>query len=77
MGGPPRERAVGIPGDVYTQQEKPEELVADIDFGGLSLEAFAAGDAVSQQQQTSVDTYSAQSVDECMSSTNAVQSEYS
>lgn len=45
---------------------KPEVVVEEIDFGGLSLLEFAnAKDEVSVLPPT-VDTYSAQSIDECM-----------
>ena len=63
MGGPPR-RYVATERHAADQQEKPEEVDADIDFGPLSLQAFAE-EPVQQRQAPSVDTYSAQSVEEC------------
>ncbi|KAL6708025.1 Vacuolar protein sorting-associated protein 52 [Coniothyrium glycines] len=63
MGGPPR-RPNRMSKDGIEAQERPQELVADIEFGDLSLQAFAAGVASEQPQDTSIDTYSAQSVEE-------------
>ncbi|KAF2870709.1 Sac2 family-domain-containing protein [Massariosphaeria phaeospora] len=65
MGGLPRKPAAGKGGNTTgTLPERPEEVVEDIDFGGLSLHDFAAADVPDMQQLSSVHTYSAQSVDE-------------
>lgn len=59
MGGPPRKSVTaGV-----EEQQRPEEVVDEIDFGGLSLHDFVAAG----QADTPVHTYSAQSVEECMS----------
>ena len=73
MGGPPRKpiSANGIGGTV---QSKPDEVDADIDFGELSLHDFAEAAAPEQRQDTSVHTYSAQSVEECTSLSSALVS---
>ncbi|KAF2122334.1 Sac2 family protein [Lophiotrema nucula] len=63
LGGPPRKSAVGK-GDDVSQPKKPEEVVEDVDFGGLSLQAFAAADEPQIRHSAPVHTYSAQSVEE-------------
>ncbi|KAH7371387.1 Sac2 family-domain-containing protein [Pyrenochaeta sp. MPI-SDFR-AT-0127] len=64
MGGPPR-RPVAINGDsTGATPQKPAEVDTDIEFGGLSLQAFATEVASEQRQPVSVHTYSAQSVEE-------------
>ncbi|KAF2193292.1 Sac2 family protein [Zopfia rhizophila CBS 207.26] len=65
LGGPPRKpsarKSEGISEDA---PERPEEVVEDVDFGGLSLQEFAPA-AIPEIRQTSpVHTYSAQSVEE-------------
>ena len=72
MGGLPRKP---LAGDATTRAipQKPEEVVVDIDFGGLSLQDFAAQAPVAQRQSTLVHTYSAQSVEECTSSSPALE----
>jgi len=47
--------------------EKPEEVVEDVDFGGLSLQAFAAEDDAGAPPLSDVHTYTAQSIEECTS----------
>lgn len=65
MGGPPR-RPVAVNGDAAgAAPQKPAEVDVDIDFGGLSLQAFAAEAAPEQRQPNPVHTYSTQSVEEC------------
>lgn len=64
MGGPPR-RPVAVNGDAAgAAPQKPAEVDVDIDFGGLSLQAFAAEAAPEQRQPNPVHTYSTQSVEE-------------
>ena len=63
MGGPPRRMAGGTGSGKNSAPERPEELVADVDFGGLSLQAFVAEET--EERHISIDTYSAQSVEEC------------
>jgi hypothetical protein len=70
MGGLPRKPLAGDDTSRVIPQ-KPEELVGDIDFGGLSLQDFAAQAPAAQRQSTLVHTYSAQSVEECTSSNPA------
>ena len=67
MGGPPR-KPVSTNGHSDDVRHKPDEMDADIDFGGLSLQDFAAAEIPEQQRQNiSVHTHSAQSVEECTS----------
>ena len=68
LGGPPK-KPVNTKGNASAEAvRKPNEIVDDIDFGGLSLEDFAAAEDAPQTRRTShVHTYSAQSVEECMS----------
>ncbi|KAJ4363825.1 Vacuolar protein sorting-associated protein 52 [Ascochyta clinopodiicola] len=65
MGGPSRRPVYGN-GNGEPIQQKPDEVDADIDFGGLSLRNFAEAGLPEQRQNsnTSVHTYSAQSVEE-------------
>jgi hypothetical protein len=56
-------------GDASTDMiQRPDEVVDDVDFGGLSLRDFAAADASGARQHSHVHAYSAQSVEECTSS---------
>lgn len=64
MGGMPRKPLEGEGGKERTVPQKPEVLVEDIDFGGLSLQDFAAEAPREHKQNTPVHTYSAQSVEE-------------
>jgi len=60
MGKTSRKRRIdGSPVD-----RKPSDIVEDIDFGSLSLEAFAAGDKDGAASQSIVQGYGAHSVDE-------------
>ncbi|KAF2736773.1 Sac2 family protein [Polyplosphaeria fusca] len=69
LGGPPR-RPVSLKGDATAQgpPKKPEVVVEEIDFGGLSLKEFAVADDAADGSQIRhsphVHTYSAQSVEE-------------
>jgi hypothetical protein len=67
LGGPPRKPAAGK-GDSAGDVSRPEELVEEIDFGGLSLQDFAAAEVDPIQPASPVHTYSTQSVEECTSS---------
>lgn len=68
LGGPPR-KPVAAKGDSQTAAvDRPDEIVEEIDFGGLSLHEFATADAAGSRHSSSVHTYSAQSVEECMCS---------
>lgn len=72
VGGPPR-NPVAAKGDVSVAvPKKPEEVVEKIDFGGLSLQEFAAAHAEDIRHTSPVHTYSAQSVEECMCLQNPV-----
>lgn len=66
MGGLPRQP---LPGNGEKDQaipKKPEVVVVEeIDFGGLSLQDFAAAEPKENDRSTPVYTYSAQSVEEC------------
>lgn len=62
LGGPPKRTSNG-PADGAV--EKPDEVVADIDFGGLSLHAFAEADADIQPRLVHVHTRSTESIEEC------------
>jgi hypothetical protein len=68
MGGLPRKPLVSSGERDQTVPQKPEAVVEDIDFGGLSLQDFAAQAPLDHRRTTSVHTYSAQSVEECMCS---------
>ncbi|KAF2472896.1 Vps52-domain-containing protein [Lindgomyces ingoldianus] len=67
LGRPPRKPPV-IKGDEIAEPvpKKPEEVVEDIDFGGLSLQEFAAieSDTPEIRHSSPVHTYSTQSVEE-------------
>jgi len=52
-------------GAISREVEKPSELVIDIDFGGISLQEFAAEDNAAHTS-ADVPTYVEHSVDECM-----------
>ena len=66
MGGPPR-KPVTSKGDRFGAiPSKPDELEVDIEFGELSLQAFVVQAAADTRQSSTVHTYSAQSVEECM-----------
>jgi len=67
MGGPPRKPVVSRIEAFGAIPSKPDEVEVDIDFGDLSLQAFAAQPAADTQQSSTVHTYSAQSVEECTS----------
>jgi hypothetical protein len=68
MGGLPRNPPANSGEREQTAPQKPDAVVADIDFGGLSLQDFAAQAPPKHRRTTSVHTYSAQSVEECMCS---------
>ena len=72
LGGPPR-KPVAAKGDASKGAPRPEELVDEIDFGGLSLHDFVAADAPEARHSSPVHTYSAQSVEECTCSSSAVR----
>ncbi|KAL1599862.1 Vacuolar protein sorting-associated protein 52 [Paraconiothyrium brasiliense] len=63
MGGPPRNPPPLQANGIGVIPEKPEELEISIDFGGLSLQDFAAEDTP-EPVASPVHTYSAQSVEE-------------
>lgn len=66
LGGPPRKNVSGQEGVTKgVPAARPVELVGDIDFRGLSLQAFAEADSDATQRVSRVHTYSAQSVEEC------------
>lgn len=65
MGGRPRKPITSNGDGAGALQQKPEEVVVDIDFGELSLHDFAAQQAPKQRQTSFVNTCSAQSVEEC------------
>ena len=63
--GLPLPQAAGVNGE-ENDNERPEELVADIDFEGLSLEEFASGiDRLNGSSKGAEKPRSAQSVEEC------------
>ncbi|EKG14106.1 Vps52/Sac2 [Macrophomina phaseolina MS6] len=62
LGGPPKRTVPGHSGDLAV--ERPVDLVADIDFGGLSLDAFAALDGEQQQRIGPTHPRSNESVEE-------------
>jgi hypothetical protein len=68
MGGLPRKPLVSSGERNKDFPQKPEAVLEDIDFGGLSLQDFAAQAPLEHKRITSVHTYSAQSVEECMCS---------
>ncbi|KAF2257830.1 Sac2 family protein [Lojkania enalia] len=65
LGGPPR-RPIATKGDASAERvpKKPEDVVEEIDFGGLSLQDFAAVETPGIRRSSPVHTYSAQSVEE-------------
>jgi hypothetical protein len=65
MGGPPRKPVVPKGDEFGAIPSKPDAVEVDIDFGDLSLQAFAAQAAAETRQSSTVHTYSAQSVEEC------------
>ncbi|KAF1939803.1 Vps52-domain-containing protein [Clathrospora elynae] len=64
MGGPPRQMVDAIGESAGHIQTRPEAVEEDIDFGGLSLQVFAAQTATERKPTIPVHTYSAQSVEE-------------
>lgn len=69
MGGVPRKPLAGAGEKAQAISKKPDVVVEEIDFGGLSLRDFAAAEAPREHERsTIVHTYSAQSVEECMCS---------
>ncbi|KAH5421623.1 hypothetical protein HBI47_133050 [Parastagonospora nodorum] len=64
MGGMPRKPLASSGEKDQGISKKPEVVVEEIDFGGLSLQDFAAEAPKQHQQPTSVHTYSAQSIEE-------------
>lgn len=65
LGGPPRKPTVAKEDDDTAVRRRPEEVVDEIDFGGLSLHDFVAADTPDARHSSPVHTYSAQSVEEC------------
>jgi hypothetical protein len=65
MGAPPRRTRANGESDIEPMQ--PEEVVEDIDFGGLSLQAFVNGEGQDPVRSVDVHSYSAHSIEECMS----------
>jgi hypothetical protein len=63
IGAPPR--AARVNGGSSTEVIHPEDLVEDVDFGSLSLQAFAEGEGQETVPSEDVHSYSAQSIDEC------------
>ena len=67
LGGPPRRPVGGEAASSAGQAaEKPEHVVDDIDFGGLSLQGFAERSSHEQEPRTPAHTYNAHSVEECI-----------
>ncbi|KAF2837222.1 Sac2 family protein [Patellaria atrata CBS 101060] len=64
FGKPPRKGYQDDSSDKKVETEKPSELVEDIDFDGLSLEAFAERQDTQSRVTAIVHNYSAQSVEE-------------
>ena len=64
LGAPLRTRATASAG-VSEERSKPEEVVQDIDFGGLSLQQFVEAKAPTSQPSSPVHTRSAQTAEEC------------
>ena len=60
----PRRGRIGRKGSTLLK-EKPANLVDDIDFDGLSLQAFAGDGSREQLKSARVDSYVAQSSEEC------------
>jgi hypothetical protein len=65
MGGLPRKPLASNGKRDQALPQKPEVVISEIDFGGLSLQDFAAEAPRQHHQNTPVHTYSAQSVEEC------------
>jgi hypothetical protein len=65
MGGLPRKPPTNSGEKDQTVPQKPAVVIEEIDFGGLSLQDFAAEAPQDHKRTTSVHTYSAQSVEEC------------
>jgi hypothetical protein len=65
MGGMPRKPLVSSDEREHVFPRRPEVVVEEIDFGGLSLQDFAAEAPREHKRVPSVHTYSAQSVEEC------------
>lgn len=65
LGGPPRNPVANKRDSAIEESKKPAEVIEDIDFGGLSLQEFAAADTPDVQHSSPIHTYSAQSVEEC------------
>jgi vacuolar protein sorting-associated protein 52 len=63
VGAPPKDQSP-TNGQVDSV-EKPPELVEDIDFGGLSLQAFAEKEQGSTRRKSAVHTQNTQSIEEC------------
>ena len=72
MGGPSRKASAANGNAGGAGQHKPEEIVEDVDFKGLSLEDFVAEERTERRLPLPVHTHSAQSVEECMSSVHAL-----
>jgi hypothetical protein len=64
LGGPPR-NPIKRQGEVGTIPTKPDGVIEEIDFGGLSLQEFATAEVPQRRREEPVHTYSAQSVEEC------------
>lgn len=65
MGGLPRKPLVGSGEKDQAIPQKPEVMVEEIDFAGLSLQDFAAAAPREHKPTISVHTHSAQSIEEC------------
>ncbi|KAK8207067.1 Sac2 family protein [Phyllosticta capitalensis] len=62
LGGPPKR---ALPDDqTESPQQRPEEVVADIEFGDLSLQAFAQGEVDHPKRPSHVHTRSTESIEE-------------
>jgi hypothetical protein len=64
IGAPPRRTRLN--GGSSTEIIRPEEMVEDVNFEGLSLQAFADGQGQKPVPVGDVRSYSAQSIEECM-----------
>ncbi|KAK7725678.1 Vacuolar protein sorting-associated protein 52 [Botryosphaeria dothidea] len=62
LGGPPK-RPLPDQGDEHAV-ERPADVATDIDFGGLSLDAFAASDEEQQKRPAAIPTHNSESVEE-------------
>jgi hypothetical protein len=65
MGAPPRRLRAN--GGANTELIQPEEMVGDVNFGGLSLQAFVDEEEQDPVRSIDVHSYSAHSIEECMS----------